>query len=108
MAFKLALSETYKVKVVVETPNEYGKTSKDDFVAEFKRVGMDELEELRKLPQPEVFERVLVGWSGLLDGDNQAVPFSELNRKALLNIPQALAGLMESYWPSVFKAREKN
>lgn len=108
MAFKIALKPSYKTKIIVETPNDNGRMDKSDFMAEFKRVDMNEIDELRKLPQKEVLQQVLVGWSGLLDESNQEVLFNEGNRESLLNIPQAFAALAESFWASIFKAREKN
>ncbi len=108
MAFKIALKPTYKVKVVVETPNDNGRLDKSDFMADFTRADMNMIDELRQLTQKEVVERVLVGWSGLLDENNEAVPFSEANRDALLGIPQAFAALAQGFWDSIYKAREKN
>lgn len=108
MAFKIALSPTYKSKIVVETPNDNGKFDKSDFMAEFTRVSFDDLDELRKLPQKEVLEKVLVGWSGLLDENGEAVNFNPLNMVIILQIPQAFTALYEGFWSSIFKAKEKN
>lgn len=106
--FKIALSPTYTVKVIVETPSANGKTDKSDFMAEFKRCNIDELDELRKLPQRDVIREVLVGWSGLVDEENQAVPFNAATRDAVLAIPQAVFALIDSFWTSIHKAKEKN
>ncbi|MFC7518692.1 hypothetical protein ACFQUU_27145 [Herbaspirillum sp. GCM10030257] len=108
MAFKLALKPTYKTKIVVEIPNDAGRKDKSDFMAEFTRVDMDEIQELKTLPQKEVLERVLVGWSALVDETGHDVPFNAANRDALLKIPQAFEALVEGFWTSIFKAREKN
>lgn len=108
MTFKIALTPSYKTKVVVETPNEHGKVDKSDFMAEFKRFGLAELDELRKKPQKEVLEEALIGWSGLVDESGQEVAYNPVNRGILLNIPQAFAALLEAFWSSIFKAREKN
>lgn len=107
MAFKLALKDTYKVKVKVQTPSDNGfETS--EFTAEFKRVGMNDIKELQDLPQRDVLEKVVVGYSDLLDGDNKPVDFNSLNLGLLLDIPQAQQALAESFWSSLFKAKEKN
>lgn len=108
MAFKLAIAKTYKSKIIVEILNAHGKHEKSDFMAKFTHVSMDELDELRKLPQKEVLQQVLVGWSGLLDEGNGEVFFNETNMAALLAIPQAFAALTEAFWASIFKAKEKN
>ncbi|NML62269.1 hypothetical protein HHL21_14525 [Massilia sp. RP-1-19] len=108
MAFKVALSPTYQTKIVVETPNNNGKFDKSDFMAEFKRVSFDDLDELRKLPQKEVLEKVLVGWSGLVDEGGSEVHFNPLNVAVVLQIPQAFTSLYEGFWSSIFRAKEKN
>lgn len=108
MAFRITQTPTYKVKIFVEIPNEQGKFDKSDFLAEFKRADLSQLNELRELPQKEVMEQMLVGWSGLLDDANSDVPFNVVNRDMLLLIPQAMQALVEGFWSSVFKAREKN
>jgi hypothetical protein len=108
MSFKIALTPTYKVKVEVETPNEHGKFDKSHFMAEFKRGSTEELDELRKMDQKEVVEQMLVGWTGLVDAEGNDVPFNPVNRQALFKIPQALRGLIDGFWGSIFKAKEKN
>jgi hypothetical protein len=108
MAFKIALSQTYKKKVTVEIANEHGKMEKSDFVAEFKRVLGDDLDELRKLTGKEVLRQVLVGAEGIKDEDNQTIEFSEAVKESLLAIPQAAVALVETFYESVYKAKEKN
>lgn len=108
MAFKIAQKSSYKVAVKVQTPNDNNGFDTSEFKAEFRRVGMGELEQLRELSQREVIEKVLVGFSDLLDADNKELDFNELNVKALLDIPQAQLALTEAFWNSIFKAKEKN
>jgi hypothetical protein len=106
--FKLSLTDTYTVKIVVEIPNLKGKTDKSDFMAEFKRCDIDKLDELRALPQRDVIREVLVGWTDLVGDDNQPVLFSTVTRDAVLAIPQAVFALIEAFWGSIHKAKEKN
>jgi hypothetical protein len=108
MAFKIAQKPTFVARIKVETPNQKGGFDRSEFLAEFKRVSQSEVDELRKEPQKEVLEKVLVGWSELLDDDNQALDFNEDNLQVLLNIPQALLALRDGFWESVYKAKEKN
>ena len=68
---------------------------------------MDEIEELKKLPGKEVMEKVLVGWSELLDDDNQPVDFNEDNLRALLNIPPALLAMSAAFWESLSRHAKK-
>ncbi|TWI65169.1 hypothetical protein IP91_02576 [Pseudoduganella lurida] len=106
--FKIALSATYRIKIHVEIPAESGKIDKSDFTAEFKRCDLEKLDELRKEPQRDVIRAVLVGWDGLVDEDNNAVPFNEATREAVLAIPQAMFALIETFWSSVQTAKQKN
>lgn len=108
MAFKIAQKATYRVAVKVQTPNDNNGFDTSEFKAEFRRVGMQELDQLRELSQREVMEKVLVGFADLLDADNKELDFNELNLKALLDIPQAQLALTEAFWGSIFKAKEKN
>lgn len=107
MAFKITQKPTYITRVTVETPNDRGGFDKSSFEAVFRRVDMDEVEELRKLTQKEVLERVLADWRGLED-EHGPLEFSADNVRALLLIPQALLATSEAFWGSIFKAREKN
>jgi len=108
MSFKIALSPTYRVNVVVETPKESGGFERNDFTAVFKRVDMKDLEELTKIPQIEIIDRVLIGWIDLLDENDDPVEYNAGHRAALLRIPQAGPALIEAFWNSIYKAREKN
>lgn len=108
MAFIIDLTPTYAIRVDVEIPNQKGKLDKSSFMAEFKRLELEELDELRKKPQREVIKEVLVGWSELLDKDRQPVPYNEATQAALLAIPQATMAMIEKFWESVYKAKEKN
>lgn len=108
MAFRIAQKPTFITRVTVETPNQKGGFDTSFFNAEFKRIGMDEVEELQKKKQGEVLMQVLVSWTDLLDDKNEPVPFNDDNVLVLLNIPQALIALKEAFWGSLYKAREKN
>lgn len=108
MAFKLALKPTYKATVKVSLPNDRDGFDTHSFKAEFKRVDMDQLDDLQKKPQIDAIKEVIVGFSDLIDEDNNQVEFNEDNLEALLKIPQALAAVCEAFWGSIFKAKEKN
>lgn len=109
MAFKLTQKPTFTARVKVDTPNDKGGFDRSEFTATFKRVNMDELDDLRNLPQRDVQRKVLVGWGNdLIDDAGQAVDYNDDTLAALLNIPPALAALTEAFWSSIFKAREKN
>ena len=108
MAFKIALSPSYKVKVSVETPNDNNGFDKSTFTAEFKRVSTEQLDEIQKKTKKEVVNDVLIGFSDLLDEDNKPVEYDDDSRAALLAIPQAVSALADAFLSSIFKVKEKN
>jgi hypothetical protein len=108
MAFKLTQSPTYKTPIIVELPNDKGTFDKSDFIAIFKRTGVKEIEEMQKMSQREVLERVLLGWEKLIDEDGNDVSFNEATRAALFDIAQAQIALVAGFWGSIYKVKEKN
>ncbi len=108
MAFKIALTPSYKVKVTVETPNDSNGFDRSTFTAEFKRVSTDQLDEIQKKTKKEVVDEVLVGFSDLVDEDNKSVEYNDETRAALLAIPQAVKALADGFLSSIFNAKEKN
>lgn len=108
MAFKIALKPTFKARIEVLTPNQKGGHDKSTFMAEFLRTDMEELEEIQSIPQAEVMRRKLVGWSDLIDDEDNPVDFNQENLNALLKIPEAVTALRNAFWTSIFKGREKN
>lgn len=108
MAFKLAQSETYQQRIDVQIVGETGKVEKHDFKAIFKRCTNQELEDLRQKTGKEVLKEVVTGWTGVTDEDGAAVPFTEENFDALMQIPAASFALVKGFWDSIVVAREKN
>ncbi|WP_137719352.1 hypothetical protein [Methylobacillus flagellatus] len=117
MAFRLTQKPTYQAPVEVWMPNNKGGFTVEKFTAVFRQCVMthvDEndtrplIDELRNLPQAEVMRQVLTNVIDLLDDDDAQVQFNEATLNALLAIPQALHGLSESFWSSIFRAPEKN
>lgn len=111
MTFKMAQSDTYKTKVDVETTTESGKKEKSTFNVMFKRLTQTELTELvntENLTFEELMAKVLTGWDGLIDSENEPVDFNEANRVALFDIPQARFALREAYWESARAGKQKN
>lgn len=108
MAFKLTHKPTFPARVKVEMPNQKGGVDRFEFQVVFKRVTMDEVEELKHMKPIEVLNRTVTGWIELVTDENQPIDFNDENLHALLQIPQAVAGMTEAFWTSQFKAKEKN
>ena len=87
MAFKRALSPTFTTRVEVNVANNKGGFDKNTFEAVFTRPTQEEYErDTKELQDKELVRKYLVGWK-LVDEDTKAeVPFSEVEREALLTI----------------------
>ena len=108
MAFKITKKPTFTVQVDVYTPNDKCGHDHSKFKAIFLRTEVNELDELRKLPQQDLMRKKLSGWEEFLGDDNQPVEFNNDNLEALISVPEALHGLSIAFWNAVIKAREKN
>jgi hypothetical protein len=117
MAFKFVPVETIKRVVNVEVPGDFGKTTKADFEAEFKRLTVSQARDLVKQIQEktadeeEVIRENVVHIKGIKDADNNDVLFSQdlltqLIDHAYIRGP-LLAGIMDVNF-SLDKLRQKN
>jgi hypothetical protein len=111
--FKIVQNPTYSWPVSVELPSDGGKTEKATFDAEFKRLTQSRVEEIRQaverneMRDVDLAREVLVGWSGVVDGDGQ-VPFSESAKQQLLDIPMVATAIVTALLGSISGARRKN
>lgn len=107
--FAFAATPTYEFQVIVETPGKGGAWEKTTFYAEFKRVEVDDYEELMKKRPVEVLEEVLVGWRDLRGPDRRSmVEFTPEHKAAFLTVPQAVLSTFQKFVESQSKARTKN
>lgn len=108
MAFKRAVTPTFKTLVTVMVANAAGGHDKNTFMGEFKRATLAEQDELRPLPDVDVVRRQLVGWD-LQDADTrEAVPFGADELEALLSITPTPRATAMAFWEGVSGARAKN
>jgi hypothetical protein len=111
--FKLIQPTSYTWPVTVDLPIDGGRTEKATFDAEFKRVSQSRLEEIRgqiernEIRDVDLVREVMVGWSGVTDGDNP-VPYSEASRDQLLDIPMVASGIVLALFQSISGAKRKN
>jgi hypothetical protein len=107
-------SPTYRWPVVVEFPVDGGKFDKETFDAEFKRLPQDRLREIGEqvdngtLSDLELLDQVLAGWSGIFDESGEEVPFTETNRKRILNVGLVAASIVAAWFESLAKGKRKN
>lgn len=108
MAFKLAISPTFRVKVIVEMIGKDGRKEKSDFMVDFKRCTVDQLEEIRSKTSREALQEVVTGWSGLLDEDGLEVPFNQDTLAMVLTIAAAVHGMTDAFLNNAVSGKQKN
>lgn len=112
--FVISQTNSYKWPVTVEFPSDGGKTDKQTFEAEFKRLSQSRIEEIRKLiDSDEITDRdfareVLVGWSGIVDGTGDQVPFSPSACDQLLDVALVSSAIALAFMQSLSGVRRKN
>lgn len=111
-SIKKAVSE-YSWPVAVHLPVDGGKIEKQTFDATFKRISATRINEIReaieagKITDLSLAGEVLIGWTGVTDGED-VVPFSETNKAALLDIPTVAAAIVRAFFESLSGAPRKN
>jgi hypothetical protein len=126
MAFILKQSDTYNWPVPFEVPTDGGRFLKQSFDAEFKRPTQTRIVEIQELvmarlraiqndqdtdgmiTDQQIAGEVLVGWSGIDDGEGGEVPFSEKAKAQVLDVPSVAASIVEAFFDSLKGAKRKN
>ena len=126
MAFVLNQSQSYSWPVSIKLPADGGKREKSSFDAVFKRLPQSRINEIQQLVQQRVkaaesgeeldngitdqniADEILVGWSGIVDGDGDEVPYSEAVKAQLLDVPMLASALIEAYFASLVELKRKN
>jgi hypothetical protein len=112
--FVISQKASYTWPVTVEFPTDGGKTDRQTFDAEFKRLTQTRINEIRAAIEAnattdtELAREVLVGWEGVTDGNGEAVPFSERSRDQLLDVPLVSAAVIYAWLGSLTGAKRKN
>jgi len=126
MAFILKQSDTYNWPVPFEVPTDGGRFLKQSFDAEFKRPTQTRIVEIQEsvmarlraiqndqdtegmITDQQIAGEVLVGWSGIDDGEGGEVPFSEKAKAQVLDVPSVAASIVEAFFDSLKGAKRKN
>lgn len=113
MSFVLSQSSTYTWPVAVEFPVDGGKTEKQTFDAEFKRLPQSRIREIAQaidageVTDYDIALEVVVGWSGVTDGSSE-IPFSDKALKQLLDVPLVATSIVVAFFNSMSGAKRKN
>ena len=126
MAFILKQSDTYNWPVPFEVPTDGGRFLKQSFDAEFKRPTQTRIVEIQEsvmarlraiqndqdtdgmITDQQIAGEVLVGWTGIDDGEGGEVPFSEKAKAQVLDVPSVAASIVEAFFDSLKGAKRKN
>jgi hypothetical protein len=126
VAFVLKQSDSYTWPVSIKLPANGGKREKQTFEAEFKRLPQSRINEIQMLVQQRIkaaergedtgegitdqsiADEVLVGWEGIVDGDDEAVSFNKGTKAQLLDVPMMAGALIEAFFESLVEAKRKN
>jgi hypothetical protein len=112
--FVISQKSSYTWPVTVEFPVDGGKTERQTFDGEFKRLTQTRINEIRarieagETSDGELAREVLIGWEGVNDGNGEPVPFSEGARDRLLDIPLVSSAVVLSWLGSLSGAKRKN
>jgi hypothetical protein len=110
MAIKIVLSDKFKLKVQGTYKNESGLDAPFDFTLTCKRMSADDIKttlESSEQSMVDFIAGVATDWSGVKGADDQALPYSEDNYKALCNIPGVALLAFRTYLEEV-GAKAKN
>lgn len=126
MAFVLNQSQSYSWPVSIKLPADGGKREKSSFDALFKRLPQSRINEIQLLvsqrikaaergeeldngvTDQSIAAEILVGWSGIVDGEGDDVPYSEASKAQLLDVPMMAGALIEAYFASLVELKRKN
>lgn len=126
MAFVLKQSSSYSWPVTVKLPADGGKFEKQTFDAQFKRLPQARINEIQVdvqtrikaaernepleggINDQSIADELLVGWEGVVDGDGDAVTFSEAVKQQLLDIPTVASAIIVAYFESLAGVKTKN
>ena len=126
MAFVLKQSNSYTWPVSVKLPADGGKFEKQTFDAQFKRLPQGRINEIQvdvqtrikasernetlegSISDQSIADELLVGWSGVVDGDGDEILFSEELKEQLLDISTVASAIIVAYFDSLTGSKAKN
>jgi len=108
MAFVLKKTASYKWPVKVEVPVDGGKFETETFDAVFKRMSRSAFMDLLDKGEDALVDQILEGWEGVMDESGKEMPFTQKNKKEMLDDPYVIRALITAYADSVAGVLVKN
>ncbi|MEQ8396420.1 phage tail assembly chaperone [Thalassobaculum sp.] len=121
MTFVLVKERTFRWPVRVTLPTDQGKQTTNEFTGHFRLLPVDEfnkknkawiealsddLDKANELRFALVSE-ILTGWDGVVDTDNNPVPFSDETLKALCTFAVVVKAITDAYGEALEPAGER-
>ncbi len=112
--FKLRVSPTYFHTVTSHIPTGNGAAQIIEFDAEFKRLSLDELQQLQagvregRITDRQIIDQVLKGWRNVGDDEGNPLPFVPQNLETLLGIVPIQSDLVGAFFASFEVEKAKN
>lgn len=111
--FKIDQSSFYSWPVKIEIPSDGGKFENHSFDGHFKRLSQKRISEINKLAEAgeltdmDLAKEVLVGWKGIMDGE-EPIPYSEEAKEKVLNVALVSLAIAKAFFESLSGAKRKN
>lgn len=102
-----AITPTYFAPAQIQTLDERGELQTHKFDVQFKRVTMDEVEAIHQqvdageLSHDDLFQRVLVGWRGVSDAQDQPLPFNADSLADVLKVKGMRQAISRAFFDSL-------
>lgn len=109
-----AKNQTYTADVRVEMPGDKGKAKVQVFVARFKRVTQDELDDIHVrlqeggLKDAALIREVMVGWEKVADEDGREMEFNDDNLTRVLDVFPVRPTVVQTFFATINAAVRKN
>jgi hypothetical protein len=109
-----AKNQTYTADVRVEKPGDKGKAKVQVFVARFKRVTQDELDDIHVrlqdggLKDAALIREVMVGWEKVLGEDGRELEFNDDNLTLVLDDFPVRPTVVKTFFATINSAVTKN
>lgn len=112
--FNLALSESYTWPVELRVAMDGGHFTVVPFDVRFKRVSQERIDEVAEQIATETLDphallrELVVGWDGIVNDDNEPLPYSQEALGRLLNVPGASRAILRAWRHSLIEGPRGN